>query len=95
MKNSKLELYFWPTPNGYKISILLEELGIPYNLNLVDILQGEQFKMDCLLNRVKGKCRRILSSCKPNAIIKHANKPNWARFMSVAMASRQPAVTSQ
>ena len=38
-----IELYFWPTPNGWKISIALEEMALPYNLNLVDIGAGDQF----------------------------------------------------
>ncbi len=37
-----IELYYWPTPNGWKASIALEELGLPYTLNLVDINTGEQ-----------------------------------------------------
>ncbi|MXU65508.1 glutathione S-transferase N-terminal domain-containing protein [Oceanomicrobium pacificus] len=43
-----IELYYWPTPNGWKISIALEEMGLPYNLNLVDIGAGEQFNPDFL-----------------------------------------------
>ncbi|HRE20828.1 MAG TPA: glutathione S-transferase N-terminal domain-containing protein [Rhabdaerophilum sp.] len=43
-----IDLYYWPTPNGWKISILLEELGLPYNLHLVDITKGEQFAPDFL-----------------------------------------------
>jgi GSH-dependent disulfide-bond oxidoreductase len=38
-----IDLYFWPTPNGLKIPILLEELGLPYNQHLIDISKGEQF----------------------------------------------------
>lgn len=38
-----IELYYFPTPNGWKISILLEELGLPYVVKRVDITQGEQF----------------------------------------------------
>jgi GST-like protein len=38
-----IALYYWPTPNGHKISILLEELGIPYEVHPVNIGQGEQF----------------------------------------------------
>lgn len=38
------ELYYWPTPNGWKITIMLEELGAPYRVNLVDIGKGEQFE---------------------------------------------------
>jgi GST-like protein len=42
------DLYAWPTPNGYKISILLEELGQPYNVVPVDIGSGDQFKPEFL-----------------------------------------------
>ncbi len=38
-----IKLYFWPTPNGHKISILLEELGLPYEVVPVHIGKGEQF----------------------------------------------------
>lgn len=41
-------LYFWPTPNGLKISILLEELGLPYRPRLIDIGKGEQFAPEFL-----------------------------------------------
>lgn len=40
---SPIELYFWPTPNGWKISIALEEMGLPYELKPVNIGKGEQF----------------------------------------------------
>jgi GST-like protein len=39
-----IELYYWPTPNGWKISIALEELKLPYVLKLVNIGKGEQFE---------------------------------------------------
>jgi GST-like protein len=39
-----IDLYFWPTPNGQKISIMLEEAGLPYRLLPVNILRGEQFR---------------------------------------------------
>jgi GST-like protein len=38
-----IELYFWPTPNGQKASIMLEEVGLPYVVRPVNILKGEQF----------------------------------------------------
>jgi GST-like protein len=38
-----IALYYWPTPNGWKISIMLEECGLPYMVHPVDISRGEQF----------------------------------------------------
>jgi GST-like protein len=39
-----IDLYFWPTPNGWKVSIMLEECRLPYNVIPVNIASGEQFK---------------------------------------------------
>ena len=39
-----IDLYYWPTPNGHKITIFLEEAGLPYTLRPVDIARGDQFK---------------------------------------------------
>ena len=39
-----IDLYFWPTPNGWKISIMLEECGIPYKVIPVNISTGQQFE---------------------------------------------------
>ena len=39
-----IELYTWPTPNGHKIHIMLEETGLPYRVHAVDIGKGEQFE---------------------------------------------------
>src|SRR5262249_30527504 len=41
-----LDLYYWPTPNGCKITILLHELDVPYNLIPVRIRKSDQFKPD-------------------------------------------------
>ena len=38
-----IELWYWPTPNGWKISIALEEMGVPYVIKPVNIGAGEQF----------------------------------------------------
>jgi GSH-dependent disulfide-bond oxidoreductase len=38
-----IELFYWPTPNGWKISIMLEECALPYVVRPVDISKGEQF----------------------------------------------------
>ena len=39
-----IDLYYWTTPNGHKITIFLEETGLPYKIFPVNIGKGEQFK---------------------------------------------------
>lgn len=43
-----IELYYWPTPNGQKITMFLEETGLPYRIHPVDISAGDQFKPEFL-----------------------------------------------
>lgn len=43
-----IQLYYWPTPNGHKVSIMLEECGIPYEVHKVDIGAGDQFRPEFL-----------------------------------------------
>ncbi|AKA26260.1 glutathione binding-like protein [Pseudomonas chlororaphis] len=43
-----IDLYYWTTPNGHKISLFLEEAGLPYSVHPVNIGQGEQFKPEFL-----------------------------------------------
>jgi GST-like protein len=43
-----IDLYYWPTPNGWKITIMFEECGLPYKILPVNIGKGEQFKPDFL-----------------------------------------------
>jgi GSH-dependent disulfide-bond oxidoreductase len=38
-----IDLYYWPTPNGWKITIALEEMGLPYQVHYIDIGKGDQF----------------------------------------------------
>jgi GST-like protein len=42
--SAPIDLYFWPTPNGWKITIMLEELEAPYQVKYVNISKGEQFE---------------------------------------------------
>ncbi len=48
MMTEPIELFFWPTPNGHKITIALHEMALPYTLNLVNIGRGDQFKTEFL-----------------------------------------------
>jgi GST-like protein len=43
LKAKPIALYYWSTPNGHKISIMLEELGVPYEVHPINIGKGEQF----------------------------------------------------
>jgi GST-like protein len=43
-----IELYYWGTPNGHKITLFLEEAGVPYEIHPVDITAGDQFKPEFL-----------------------------------------------
>ena len=48
VQNRPIELHYWPTPNGWKITIMLEELGAPYEVRYVNIGKGEQFTPEFL-----------------------------------------------
>jgi GSH-dependent disulfide-bond oxidoreductase len=43
-----IDLFYWPTPNGWKITIALEEMGLPYAVRLINIGKGDQFAPDFL-----------------------------------------------
>src|SRR5918911_3282885 len=43
-----IDLYYWPTPNGHKITMFLEEAGLPYTIHPVNIGKGDQFKPEFL-----------------------------------------------
>ena len=58
-----IDLHYWPTPNGHKITMFLEESGLPYRIVPVHIGRGEQFKPDFL---------RISPNNRMPAIVDHA-----------------------
>ena len=43
-----IDVYYWTTPNGHKITIFLEETGVPYNVKPINIGKGEQFAPEFL-----------------------------------------------
>ncbi len=61
-----IELYFWPTPNGKKIAIALEELALPYNVNFVNIGKGEQFEPEFLEISPNNKMPAIIDPDGPD-----------------------------
>src|SRR5688500_2735917 len=58
-----IDLYYWTTPNGHKVTMLLEELGLPYRIVPIHIGKGEQFAPDFL---------RIAPNNRIPAIVDHA-----------------------
>jgi GSH-dependent disulfide-bond oxidoreductase len=79
-----IELYYWPTPNGWKISIMLEECRLPYVVRPVDISKGEQFQSDFLAispnNRIPaivdpdGPGRRSIAVFESGAILQYLGR---------------------
>jgi GSH-dependent disulfide-bond oxidoreductase len=55
-----IDLYFWPTPNGKKITIQLEESGIPYNIKAINIGRGDQLTPDFLMISPNGRMPAIV-----------------------------------
>jgi Glutathione S-transferase, N-terminal domain len=77
-----IDVYSWPTPNGHKVHIVLEETGLPYKAHAVDIGASEQFKLKFL---------KISPNNKIPAIVDHDGPGRAARDQR---ARRQtPAVT--
>lgn len=61
-----IDLYSWPTPNGFKVSIMLEECALPYSAHAVDIGAGDQFKPEFLAISPNNKIPAIVDSDGPD-----------------------------
>jgi GST-like protein len=60
-----IELYYWPTPNGWKISIMLEECGLDYEVKPINIGCGDQFKPEFLTISPNNRMPAIVDSEAP------------------------------
>lgn len=60
-----IDLYFWPTPNGFKITIMLEECGLPYEVKYINIGKGDQFTPDFLSFSPNNRMPAIINSDGP------------------------------
>jgi GST-like protein len=86
-----LDLYFWTTPNGYKVTILLEELGLEYNVIPIHIGKGEQFDPNFLKISPNNKIPALVDHDAPDekpialfesgAIMMYLAEKNGWRFM--------------
>ncbi len=57
-----IDLYYWPTPNGHKITIFLEEAGLAYRIKPLDITKGDQFKSEFLAISPNNRMPAIVDS---------------------------------
>ena len=62
-----IDVYFWPTPNGQKVTIALEELRLPYNVIPINIGKGDQFKPEFLKISPNNKMPAIVDSDGPGS----------------------------
>jgi len=93
-----LDVYFWTTPNGYKVTILLEELGWKYNVIPVNIGKGEQFEPSFLKispnNRMPalvdhdGPGGKPISIFESGAILMYLAEKAGGKFMPLEMRER-------
>lgn len=61
-----ITLYTWGTPNGRKVSVMLEECGLPYRVQTVDITRGEQFSPDFVIVSPNSKIPAIVDPDGPD-----------------------------
>lgn len=61
-----IDLYTWPTPNGHKVQIMLEEVGVPYDVHPVDITEGAQFDAAYLALNPNNKVPTIVDRDGPD-----------------------------
>ncbi|TDR94138.1 glutathione S-transferase N-terminal domain-containing protein [Enterovirga rhinocerotis] len=66
LPENPIELYYWPTPNGWKISIMLEECGLPYTVKSVNIGKGDQFSREFLAISPNAKMPAIVDPAGPD-----------------------------
>ena len=62
-----IDLYFYPSPNGLKVTIMLEECGLPYRIQFVDITRGAQFAPEFLKISPNNKIPALVDSTQPQA----------------------------
>jgi GST-like protein len=66
MAQQPIQLYYWPTPNGIKVTMLVEELGWPYEVVPVNITRGDQFEAEFLRISPNNKMPAIVDPDGPN-----------------------------
>jgi GST-like protein len=75
IQTKPIELHYWPTPNGYKVTIMLEELGVPYTVKYVNIGRGEQFEPSFLKIAPNNRMPAIVDPEGPSSNGKWGGEP--------------------
>jgi len=87
-----IDFYYWPTPNGWKVSIMLEECGLPYRMVPVNIGKGDQFKPEFLAISPNNRMPAIVDGGMPvfesGAILLHLAE-KAGRFMPIDRIGRK------
>ncbi len=100
-----IDLYYWPTPNGHKITLLLEETGLPYAIHPVDIGKGAQFepaflaispnnKMPAIVDQAPADGGEPISVFESGAILRYLSD-KAGRFTGVATGADARAALRQ
>ena len=85
-KTPVIDLYTWTTPNGRKVSIALEELGVPYEAHAIDISKDEQFAPDSISEKLLS--RSTIAGMRLFGLILRKSGANCSSLeMSIACAS--------
>ena len=74
-----IHLHTAPTPNGWKVSVMLEECNLPYEVTLVNLAEGDQFKEDFLAISPNNRIPAIVDDTRAKATPR-CPFSNWRNF---------------
>jgi GST-like protein len=97
-----IELYYWPTPNGHKITMFLEEAGLDYAIRPVNISVGDQFKreflaispnnrMPAIIDRAPADGRKVVTVFESGAILLYLAEKT-GRFLPTDLRGRKTVI---
>ena len=81
------DVHYWPTPNGKKVTILLEELGLAYRVVVCNIMRGDQFEGDFLKISPNNRMPAIVDHDPPGGGA--AAGRTWSVWWSVRLPTRR------
>src|SRR5258706_13672175 len=85
-----IDLYYWTTPNGHKITIFLEEVALPYTIKPVNISKGEQFAAEILAISPNNRIAAIVDHAPADGGLPLAVLESGASLQYLARQTRKP-----